>query len=68
MRRWHTCETTHCRAGWAVKLHPQGIKLEKEYGTHVAGALIYNACTGYVPDFYASNDDAMQDILKRAMQ
>ena len=62
----HTCETTHCRAGWAVTLHPQGRELEEKYGTCAAGALIYNACSGYVPDFYASNEDAMADIQKRA--
>ena len=68
MGSWHTCETTHCRAGWAVMLHPQGRKLEEKYGTNVAGALIYNACSGYVPDFYASNKDAMKDIVERAIK
>jgi hypothetical protein len=66
MGSWNTCETTHCRAGWAVVLHPQGRELEEKYGTCAAGALIYNACSGYVPDFYASNEDAMADIQKRA--
>jgi hypothetical protein len=66
MGSWHTCDTTHCRAGWAVVLHPQGRELEEKYGTCAAGALIYNACSGYVPDFYASNEDAMADIQKRA--
>ena len=66
MGSWHTCETTHCRAGWAVVLHPQGRELEEKYGTSASGALIYNACSGYVPDFYASNEDAMKDIVERA--
>ncbi len=68
MGSWHTCDTTHCRAGWAVVLHPQGRELEEKYGTCAAGALIYNACSGYVPDFYASNKDAMKDIVERAIK
>jgi len=68
MGKWHTCETTHCRAGWAVTLHPQGRELEAKYGTSAAAALIYNACTGFVPDFFASNRAAMQDIMQRAGQ
>lgn len=63
---WHTCDTTHCRAGWAVVLHPQGKLLESIYGTNAAAALIYNACGGFVPDFYASNEDAMKDIIEKA--
>ena len=68
MGSWHTCDTMHCRAGWAVVLHPQGRELEEKYGTCAAGALIYNACSGYVPDFYASNKDAMKDIVERAIK
>mgnify|MGYP003455648224 CR=1 FL=1 len=66
MSSWHTCETTHCRAGWAVVLHPQGKELEEKYGTNAAGALIYNACAGFVPNFYASDEDAMADIIEKA--
>jgi hypothetical protein len=66
MKAWHTCETTHCRAGWAVILHPQGRELEDRFGTNAAAALIYNACAGFVPDFYASNEDAIRDIAEKA--
>ena len=68
MDAWHTCDSTHCRAGWAVILHPQGKLLESIYGTNAAAALIYNACAGFVPDFYASNEDAMADIIEKSTQ
>ena len=35
---WHTCETTHCRAGWAIKLAgPAGEALEEALGAAIAG-------------------------------
>jgi hypothetical protein len=64
MNVWHTCETTHCRAGWAVVLAGDaGRKLEAKIGTAAAGALIYHRSTGRVPDFYASDEDALADIV-----
>ena len=67
MNTWHTCKTTHCRAGWAIALAGEaGAALEAALGPSVAGALIYHASTGMVPDFYASNEDAMADIIERA--
>lgn len=68
MSTWHTCETTHCRAGWAIHLAgPAGYKLEDRYGPNVAGALIYAASGSHpVPDWYASNEAALADLRKRA--
>ena len=67
MDTWHTCQTTHCRAGWAITLAGDaGAALEAQYGSCAAGALIYNASAGYVPDFYASDDNAMDDLRARA--
>lgn len=67
MREWHTCETTHCRAGWAITLGgEQGAALEKLCGAWLAGALIYQRSAGYVPDFLASDDDALADMRSRA--
>ena len=70
MGSWHTCETTHCRAGWAVYLSGnEGKKLEDKIGTNAAGALIYMASDPTlesVPDWFASNEDAMEDIKKLA--
>ena len=63
MDSWHTCETTHCRAGWAVHLAGvAGQALEDRVGPSAAGALIYHASTGHVPDFMASNEAALADI------
>jgi uncharacterized protein YjbI with pentapeptide repeats len=62
MDAWHTCETTHCRAGWAITL--AGNELEQLIGPCAAGALIYAASRPdkRVPDFFASDEDALADI------
>ena len=65
MKAWHTCQTTHCRAGWAITLAGEaGAKLEAEMGPAAAGALIYAASRPDqpVPDFYATDADAMADL------
>ncbi|OYZ07674.1 MAG: hypothetical protein B7Y36_19020 [Novosphingobium sp. 28-62-57] len=42
MSDWHTCDTTHCRAGWVVALAgDEGKALEKRIGTPAAATLIY---------------------------
>jgi len=67
MASWHTCETTHCRAGWAIHLAGEaGRNLEDAIGSCAAAALIYHASTGRVPDFYASCADALADICQLA--
>lgn len=66
MSSYHQCETTHCRAGWAITLHPMGRKLEAAFGPWLAGAVIYQASTGRVPDFFASNAVALADIRQCA--
>ena len=69
MSDWHKCETTHCRAGWAITLAgAPGAELEKAVGPAVAGALIYAASrpTLPVPNFYASDKDAMASIIADA--
>lgn len=65
MGDWHTCKTTHCRAGWAIHLAGSaGYALEDRIGSAAAGALIYAASRPgqLVPDFYASNADALADL------
>jgi uncharacterized protein YjbI with pentapeptide repeats len=65
MSDWHSCKTTHCRAGWAIHLAGKpGYDLEKRFSAHYAGAMIYVASTGRRPDFFASNHDALKDICK----
>ena len=70
MATWHTCETTHCRAGWVVTLAgAAGAAMEWCLGTPAAAALIYQASDPgleKIPDFYASNEDALADMKKLA--
>jgi uncharacterized protein YjbI with pentapeptide repeats len=70
MNQWHTCDTTHCRAGWVVTLAGDGGRvLEGVYGTAAAAALIYQASDPTlecIPDFYCSNEDAMADMARLA--
>ena len=70
MEVWHTCETTHCRAGWVVTLAGKpGRDLEKEIGTGAAAALIYMASDPdleQIPNWVASNEDALADIQAMA--
>jgi uncharacterized protein YjbI with pentapeptide repeats len=70
MSSWHTCDTTHCRAGWVVALAGAGGKaLEWAMGTPAAAAVIYmrsDPKLDRVPDFYASNDDALEDMKRLA--
>jgi hypothetical protein len=69
MGYWHTCETTHCRAGWAVHLAgPAGYELEKKTSTVFAAMQIYKA-SGYLISpvrFYESNEVALADMKKLA--
>jgi hypothetical protein len=69
MSSYHTCETTHCRAGMAIHLAgPDGYGLEAVMGSSAAGALIYamSRPNKPVPDFYADNGTAMADIVRCA--
>jgi hypothetical protein len=67
MSNWHTCETTHCRAGWAIHLAGEAGKLlESVVGPSIAGALLYHASTGRIPDFYADTETALADIKNAA--
>ena len=70
MLDWHSCETTHCRAGWAIHLAGKaGYELEARLGSpEYAGRAIYRASTGRVPDFYASNERALEDIKRCAKE
>jgi hypothetical protein len=69
MSTWHTCEKTHCRAGWTVTLAGQeGKELEKFFNTELAAMLIYRE-SGYKINparFYDSNDDALADMKRLA--
>jgi uncharacterized protein YjbI with pentapeptide repeats len=70
MSTWHSCETTHCRAGWVVTLAGAGgAALERAMGTPAAAAIIYmrsDPKLERVPNFYASNTDALADMKRLA--
>ena len=69
MNNYHVCKTTHCRAGWAIhKAGEAGYALERSVGPWLAGALIYKASRPDrpVPDFFATNEEAMADIRRCA--
>jgi hypothetical protein len=68
MSDWHTCETTHCRAGWAIHLAGKaGYELEAKLGDPaLAGRAIYRASTGRSPHFYATTERALADIRRCA--
>ena len=70
MGNWHTCDTTHCRAGWVVVLAgEEGKKLEEETSTLFAAMQIYKASSPIkVPPtrFFDSNEIAMEDMKRCA--
>jgi len=71
MGMWHTCETTHCRAGWAIHIAGEfGCGLEWSVGSAAAGALLFAVAypDQRVPDFYADNEAALEDIKRCAAE
>lgn len=69
MPTWHSCRTTHCRAGWVVHLAGDaGYALERFHNTPLAAQLIYKA-SGYQVNpcrFYDDNEAALADMEKLA--
>ncbi len=70
MSSWHTCDTTHCRAGWVVTLAGQeGKRLEDLTSTAFAAMQIYKASSPirvFTPEFYKNDKEAMADIIRCA--
>ena len=69
MVNWHTCETTHCRAGWVVHLAgDEGRALESYHNTELAALLIYRESGSPINParFYDSDDAALKDMKMRA--
>ncbi len=68
MDSWHTCNTTHCRAGWAIHLAGEkGYELEKRLGTPLAALKIYRENSDlevHMPDFYKTNKETMEDMKR----
>ena len=70
MRRYHTCETTHCRAGWVVVLAGEdGRRLEEISSTLNAATEIYHASSPIPVSgarFFDTDIEAMADIERCA--
>jgi len=69
MSDWHTCNTTHCRAGWVVHLAGEaGYALERFHNTALAAQLIHRASGSPISPvrFYETNEQAMADMKRRA--
>jgi len=64
---WHTCETAHCIAGWAVVCGGhKAIGLECLSTPSLVGGLIYRCSAGRWPNFFATNAEALADLHARA--
>ena len=70
MKDWHTCDTTHCRAGWVVTLAGEaGEKLEQETSTATAAYLIYRKSdpnTSFAINFYDTDKAALFEMKRLA--
>ena len=65
MDSWHTCDTTHCRAGWVVFLAGKaGKDIEDKTSTLFAAMQIYKAsgCLISPCRFFDSNESALEDM------
>ena len=59
MSHWHSCETTHCLAGWAIHQAGEvGKILEANVGPHMAGMQLLGVEAA--SHFYDSTEDAMK--------
>ena len=72
MGHWHTCNTTHCRAGWVVFLAgPEGKKLEEKTSTLFAAMQILKASSPirvFPPRFFEKNETALADMERCAKE
>ena len=70
MDDWHTCDTTHCRAGWVVFLAgKEGSELERQTSTLFAAMQIYKASSSISVSpvrFFESEEKAILDMRRCA--
>jgi hypothetical protein len=70
MTHWHTCDTTHCWAGWIVFLSgKEGKELEEKTSTLFAAMQIWKASSSIPVNptlFFKSNEVAMEEIKRHA--
>jgi hypothetical protein len=72
MGTWHTCDTTHCRAGWVVHLAGErGRALEAASNTLFAAMHIYKESSPIKVSpvrFFENNEVAMADMRRCAQE
>lgn len=69
MENWHTCETTHCIAGWAVHLAQNGRYLESQMNTPGAARCLLGLLDkGEDSLFYRSNYDVIDTLREWASE
>lgn len=72
MAKWHSCENTHCWAGWVVTLAgDEGKKLEAFFETPLAAMKILDASSPLrvsLVRFFEKNGDALREMKKLAKQ
>ena len=70
MDKWHSCDTTHCRAGWVIHLAgKEGKDLEERFDTPLAALMIYRKSSDLrvgINDFYDKNDLALRKMKELA--
>ena len=70
MNTWHTCNTTHCRAGWVVFLAgEEGKKLEEKTSTLFTAMQIFKKSSPIRVSptrFFETNDEALADMKRCA--
>jgi len=64
MDQWHSCETSHCIAGWAVTLHPEGKELESKSTTYLAGRLLLGLDHNESRIFFTDDAKAMEWLTR----
>jgi hypothetical protein len=66
MGSWHSCENTHCWAGWVVTLAGEaGQKLESFFDTPLAAMKILDASSPFRVSpvrFFETNTDALEHM------
>ena len=72
METWHTCEKTHCYAGWVVTLAgAEGKALEAFFDTPLAAMKILEASSPLRVSpvrFFETNSDALRHMKELANQ
>jgi hypothetical protein len=67
MNGWHTCDTTHCIAGWAIaQAGEPGRLMEAVMGPEIAGLMLLG--TEAHAHFFDADDTArawLQEVLER---